>query len=220
MFSKDVKSLAYNLLKEKFAPLGYKGNKKNQEFIKKNDAGFDGMFFSTVEYAGLKRYDIKFFVCVRIEEIQRLINLTKKFANDTQQFINPTCIINIGCFTGNYNLNFETFSPEDVENAVETFWKIYNEDAVAHVKKCYDVNFLNTFWKTYGLSQTNSIDVKNWFTASNWYIAVLTVAYLADKDTFPTFRKQFSDYLINDRKMPEDKQIEMNAYLDTISNAE
>ncbi|MFP9113812.1 hypothetical protein ACLI1A_07700 [Flavobacterium sp. RHBU_3] len=214
MFSKDVKKLCFDLLKEKFVPLGYKANRKGQEFIKPNDFGFDGMFFSTAEYAGLKRYDIKFFVEVRIEKIQQLINLTNEFVNDTQQFINPTCIVNIGTFTGNRTLNFETFSPEDVENAVETFWKIYNDYAIEFIKKCYDIDFLNSFYAKYANMS------KDWFTAASWFIAAPTVAYLANKETFPEFRKKYMVYLTNDLNFPEDRLNEINEYLDKISEAD
>ena len=46
---------------------------------------------------------------------------------------------------------------------------------------------------------------------------ILTIAYLADKDKFPAFRKEFTDYLIHENKMPEEIQQELNVYLDTIS---
>lgn len=210
MVSKEVKKLCFDLLKEKFAPLGHKANKKDQQFIKLNDFGFDGIFFSTAEYAGIKRYDIKFFICVRIEKVQRLINLTRDFAVENQQYKNPTCIINIGAFTGNPTLNFETFSVEDVENAVETFWKTYNDYGVEHIRKCYDVNFLNSFYPKYANMS------KDWFTASNWYIAVPTVAYLAEREKFPSFRKEYTAYLVDDLNMPVNKLNEMNEYLDHI----
>lgn len=214
MDAKEVKNLCFDLLKEKLTPLGYKGNKKEQEFIKMNDIGFDKVYFGIVAYPGLGRCDVDFFISVRIEKIQMLVNRAFKFTNENRKYINPTCNINIGTFVGNPKLDFETFSPEDVKNAVETFWQIFQDFGIEHIKKCYDINFLNSIYPTY------KRDSWDWFTASNWYFAILTVAYLADKKTFPAFRKEFTDYLVNDLNMPENKLNEMNEYLDNLSNSE
>ena len=214
MVAKEVEKLCFDLLKEKLTPLGYKGNKKEQEFIKMNDNGFDGMFFHIIKYSQIKRYDIKFVVIVRVNEIEKLKDIFIKYYDESQKFKNPTCVVNIGTLVGDTKLRFETFSPEDVKNAVETFWQIFQDFGIEHIKKCYDIKFLNSIYPKHK-------DKSNyWFTASSWYFAIPTVAYLADKKTFPVFRKEFTNYLVNDLNMPENKLNEMNEYLDNISNSE
>lgn len=211
MIVKEVKNLCFDLLKEKLNPLGFKPNKKEGRFNKINELGFDEIWFGTAEYAALKTYKLYIYISVRIDKIQSLINLTKDFDDENQKYKNPTCNINCGAFIGQPDLEFEIRTPQDVENAVATFWKIFQDDGIEHLQKCYDIHFLNSIYPTY---KDKSDD---WFTATNWYIAVPTVAYLADKATFSEFRKEYTSYLVNDLKMPENRLDEMNTYLDKIT---
>lgn len=213
MVIKEVKNLCFDLLKEKLAPLAYKADKKDQRFTKLNELGFDEISFGTVEYKALKRHKLYIYISVRVDKIEELKSLFIRFYDKSQEEKNPTCNINCGLFIDNPTLEFEIASPEDVENAVETFWKIYNEHAIEHIKKCYDIDFLNALYSKYGK------DCKLWLTVSDWYIVVPTIAYLANKETFPEFRKEYTAYLVNDLKMPEIKLKEMNEYLDKISES-
>lgn len=212
MVIKEVKNLCFDLLKEKLAPLAYKENKKDQRFTKLNELGSDDIWFGTVEYKALKRHKLYIYISVRIDKIEELKSLYTQFYDASQGYKNPTCNINCGLFIDNPTLEFEIASPEDVKNAVETFWQIYNEHATEHIKKCYDINFLNTLYPKY------ANQCKDWFTISDWFISVPTVAYLANKETFPEFRKEYMTYLENEMKMPEDMLIEMNEYLDKIES--
>ncbi len=211
MVVKEVKNLCFDLLKEKLAPLEYKPNKKEQRLTKLNDLGFEEISFGTVEYAKLKTYKVYFYVSVRLNAVEDLKEHFIQFFDESAKHKNPTCNINCGSFIGNPDLKFEIKSPEDVENAVATFWNVYNEHAIEYIKKCYDIQFLNSLYTTYGK------DCKDWLTISDWFIVVPTIAFLADIETFPAFRKEFTDYLINELKMPENKQQEYNAYLDKIT---
>lgn len=212
MVVKEVKNLCFDLLKEKLVPLGYKTNKKEFKFSKLNDLGFDEVWFGSVEYANLKMYKIYIYVAVRVNAVEELDVLAKDFHDETQKYKSRTCNINCGTFIGNPKLEFEIRTPGDVENAVATFWNIYNEHAVEHIRKCYDIQFLNTIYPTYGQE-----GAKDWLVVHGWFYKILTIAYLADKDKFPAFRKEFTDYLIHENKMPEEIQQELNVYLDTIS---
>ena len=211
MVIKEVKNMCFDLLKEKLVPLGYMPLKKEQEFTKLNDFGFDKINFGTVEYAALKTYKIYIYVCVRLNAVEELKEHFIKFVDEHAKQNNSTCNINCGSFIGNSSLQFEIKSPEDVENAVAIFWNIYNEHAIEYIKKCYDIQFLNSLYPTYGKA------CKDWLTISDWFAVVPTIAFLANKETFPAFRKEFADYLINELKMPENKQQEYNAYLDKIT---
>lgn len=212
MVVKEVKNLCFDLLKEKLVPLGYKPTKTGiKRFTKVNDLGFDEIWFGSVEYANLKMYKIYFYISVRIDAVEELKANFIKFVDENAKKRKPTCNINCGTFIGNHKLEFEIRTPEDVENAVATFWNIYNEHAVEHIKKCYDIHFLNSLYPKYANM------CKDWLSVSDWFVAVPTIAFLADKPNFPTFRKSFMEYLINEMEMPEIRQKEVNAYLDKIT---
>lgn len=211
MVAKEVRSLCFDLLKEKLIPLGYKPNKKEGKFRKINEYGFDEVWFGLAEYAALKRYDVYIYISVRVDEIENLKNIYIKSLSEKAKLESRTCNINCGTFIDNPNLEFEIYTPKDIANAVDTFWNIYQNFGIEHIKKCYDINFLNSIYPTYRDKSDN------WFTATNWYIAILTVAYIANKETFPEFRKEFTVYLVNDLKMPENRLQEMNEYLDKIT---
>jgi hypothetical protein len=210
MVVKEVKSICFDLLKEKLTPLEFKPNKKQGRFTKLNEFGFDEIWFGTVEYAALKTYKLYFYISVRIDRIERLKNLFINYHDENAKLKNPTCNINCGTLIGNPSLEFEIHTHQDVINAVETFWKIYKDYGIDHIKKCYDINFLNSLFPTY------HNNCKDWLTVHGWYMVVPTVAFLADKKTFPEFRKEYTSYLVNDLKMPENKLSEMNEYLDKI----
>lgn len=212
MVIKEVKNLCFDLLKEKLVPLGYKPLKKGLEFTKLNDLGFDKIWFGTTEYAHLKMYKIYIYVSVRIDAVEQLNQHAHEFHDESQIYREPTCNINCGAFTGNPNLEFEIRTPEDVVQAVETFWNIYNEHAVEHIKKCYDIQFLNSIYPKYGER------AQDWLVDYGWYFKVFTIAFLANKDTFPTFRKEFTDYLINDLNFPEDVQQDIDVFLNKITS--
>lgn len=211
MVAKEVRNLCFDLLKEKLIPLGYKPNKKEGKFRKINEHGFDEVWFGLAEYAALKRYDIYIYISVRVDEIEKLKNLYIKNLSEKAKLESRTCNINCGSFIDNSNLDFVIHTPQDIQNAVERFWNIYQDFGIEHIKKCYDINFLNSIYPKY------KKDSNKWFTAASWYIAILTVAYLANKETFIDFRKEFTAYLVDDLKMPENKLIEMNEYLDKIA---
>lgn len=211
MVVKEVKNLCFDLLKEKLDPLGYKPNKKEQRLTKLNNLGFEEISFGTVEYASLKTYKVYFYISVRLNAVEELKEHFIQFFDESAKHKNPTCNINCGSFIGNPDLKFEIKSPEDVENAVAIFWNVYNEHAIEYIKKCYDIQFLNTLYPTYGRA------CKDWLTISDWFIVVPTIAFLADKPNFPTFRKSFMEYLINEMEMLEIRQKEVNAYLDKIT---
>lgn len=210
MLIKEVKNLCFDLLKEKLNPLAYKADKKELQFTKSNEFGFDAIWFGTVEYKDLKRHKLYFYISVRVDEIEKLKNLYMNH-NDSQKDKTVTCNINCGSFIGNPDLEFEISSPEDVKNAVATFWQIHNDHIVEDIKKYYDIDFLNSLYPKYGKK------CNDWFNASSWYITVPTIAYLANKVTFPEFRKEYLDYLTNDLNIPESRFNKVNQYLDTIS---
>lgn len=212
MVVKEVKNLCFDLLKEKLVPLGYKTNKKEFRFTKLNDLGFDEVWFGSVEYANLKMYKIYIYVAVRVNAVEELDVLAHNFHDENQKNKSQTCNINCGTFIGNPDLKFEIRTPEDVENAVATFWNIYTEHAIEHIRKCYDIQFLNAIYPKYGKE-----GAKDWLVIYGWYYKIFTIAYLADKDKFPAFRTAFTDYLINELNMPEKDLQKLNVYLDTIS---
>lgn len=211
MVAKEVRSLCFDLLKEKLIPLGYKPIKKDGKFRKINEQGFDEVRFGLAEYAALKRYDVHIYICVRVDEIEKLKNLYIEYYSEKAKLESLTCNINCGTFIDNPELEFIIQTPQDIENAVEKFWSIYQDFGIEHIKKCYDINFLNSLYSSY------SNKCKDWLSAYAWYITVLTIAYLANKETFLDFRKEFTAYLVDDLKMPENKLIEMNEYLDKIT---
>lgn len=179
--------------------------------------GFDEVRFGTVEYANLKLYNLYFYVAVRVDKVQELENLAHDFSTEDAHLKTVTSNVNCGTLIGQHKFEFDIRSPEDVENAVGTFWEIYNEHAIEHIKKCYDIDYLNSLWPTYGLLQTNGIDIRNWLTIYGWYHKVLTIAYLANPQTFPQFREEFINYLVNERNFPDDVRQKLDEYLDKIT---
>ena len=178
--------------------------------MRANDRGFDWVLFSIVEYAALKQYDILFSVGMRLNKVQELVNQMFSFHQEEQKNKNLTCIVDIGSFTGNHDLKFETFSTADIETAVDRFWEIYIGQAEKYIQNCYDLAFLNRIFPEHREK------ANRWLTAFQCYVTVPTVAWLADGEGFADFRQAYTKYLV-ECHIPEDKLDELNSYLDRIT---
>lgn len=210
MNKKDVKDICFELLESDLKVLDYKKDKKDNRFKRTNSLGFDSIYIAIYDFPFINEYHIEFLIQIRVNKVQKWINIAENINEDMAEKT-ATCIVNPGLLLGKPDLKYITHDRKDIENAVKDFLAIFRNYGLQHIQKCYDINYLNTFYKLYGL------DCRYWFSAFNWYFAVLTVAFFADKSNFPKFRKSFISYLISELDFSSEMIDDLDKYLDRLS---
>ena len=188
MKKKQVVDLYCELLGPELKKYAFSSNKSDMAFTRKTDNGFDRIRLSIVSYGNLGEHWVDFIFQMRNNEVQSLVNYPLK--------VNPKAFGKTVTLNTRIKelLQVDTFvdivkTEADIQKSAKRFFNIFVSKGVGYFEHYSSLENLFVIFET--------IPDKAWnyFGPYGWYYSVIAVAWLYDKQNFPTFREAFYQYL-------------------------